>query len=313
MLEMLGLLLIGALCTMMVQDPGTGDAPGDPGEPVGDTPADGGEPVVAGSPDVQDPAEPAPGADLESLTDEQIAQLPPGVQQLARDLKSDYTKKTQGISEERKQLTERAAGYDWHDRLVESARSEDPFEREEAKRMLSEALDTLGGPDDSKAQPQGLPGGMTPEQLREHYQSLDPATQAMLDYQGRIASMLFQRVETLERNSKAAMDTFASREVVAERARLQGEHGEISDEVWGQVLQTADKLGIQDLGAAWKIVDYENAGQRARKDTYESIQRKQKAGPRTQTTTPGTDTRKGKTLDEIMALADQEVKARGPR
>jgi hypothetical protein len=243
--------------------------------------------------------------DIESLSDEEIAKLPPEVQKLARDLKGNYTQKTQSLSEEKQQLTER---YGWYDELVENATSDDPFKQDQAKQMLQSALRQLGG--DGAAAPQAQAGGIGQEQLREAYETADPSTRTLLDYQGRALAAAMQRLQTLERNSKAAMDTFASREMQAERTRLAGKYGDISDDVWDAVLTKADQLGVQDLETVFQSVDYDNAGQRARKAAFDGIQQKQKATPRSQSTTPGQGGKKAKTFDEIFAIAGAET-ARG--
>jgi len=193
-------------------------------------------------------------ADLSSLTEEQIGALPAEVQDRVRGFHTDYTQKTQALAEER--------------RALEAA-----TEELEARygRFLTEddQPDGAGIPDPNAAGKLTI----TAERANELWEQADEPTKAAFQLMYGMA----QRVQQLEQTLARHTESFANSSIEQAFTRLHAAHGDFDEDA---VLKTADKMGLTDLDAAYKIVHFDTAEQRGRTSVQEEIRRKQvAAGP----------------------------------
>jgi len=233
-----------------------------------------------------------------------------------RQLKGDYTRKTQALSERQREIEERAQRYQWAEELDDDL-ANDP---EAARRKLTYLLQEMGGgapagqaaartPADQATQ---TFGGMGVEQVNEMYQSMTPAEQWLTGVVWQLAQgqqQVGQRTESWERQA-------AQRELNTAMQTLHDRHGDFDETA---LLRTAHQRGLAQqerpavdvLEDAWRILDYEHAESRGRESAYTGMEKKARAsaGAAGSTTAP-TQQRKAKTIDEVFAIAAQEV-ARG--
>ncbi len=221
----------------------------------------------------------APGP-LEALTEEQIAALPPDAQKLARELRADYTKKTQKLAGDRKALDKRAAAVTWAEEVARMYDEEGP---EAAAALLRAAADEWHP--DSRGQGPGAGGqrtsrsaagggvseqdqrileimGFTIEQVMEIEESGTPNERLLLRSQVRQA---VRQLETDDRSRKVGEQSTRAELTQTLTSLHEGEYkglAEDYDAFETAVLQAAMELQTTNLKAAAKHAFHEQLVER---------------------------------------------------
>ena len=307
------------------------DTGSDDGLPIGDDLPEGfgddGKPVVDGqaAPDGQEAPEPPAPVTLESLTDEQIAQLPAASQKLARDLKADYTRKTQQLADDRRKLEEGGAYVDMAKEVERTFNEDGPAA---ARRLLTEMADQIApaAADGSQGSPPPAPQGQG--QIQQMYnealailQSPDAApneqvlarqVMGQLQMMAQMAGVIDQMKTASDQTSRA----FANTEIdttlhsLHSSAEYQGIEGDF-DRFADTVLQTAKREGIPNLKTAAKLAYADERVKRAETVAARRTQQKGQLpdGDVTPTAAP-TYREPAKTTEECFARAKARMAAR---
>lgn len=229
------------------------------------------------------------------------------VLEAVRDIHGDYTRKTQSLSEQRRELETNANLQGWTKDLV-TAFSDDP---EQATAMLESALTQLRGGESRQPTPQAGAGDsiqtpvgtFTQADLTEMWESADPTVKLL----AHALRQQQQVVDEMRQQSAATTDTLVSREIDAKLKALHTEYGDFDDDpvlAKGQALAKAE--GIQDpLGDAYRIVHFGTALQRGESTAMERMRQKREVGSPA-AGSGGTPTRKrAMTAAEAIALTIQ--------
>lgn len=287
----------------MTAQPPDGTA-ADPGQ----TPVVGSEPQGDAAPVVQ--AQQDAGAfsfdRVSEITPEMIESVQDPLARAAleavRDIHGDYTRKTQTLSEQRRELESNASLQGWVKDLATALES-DP---EQATAMLKSALTQLDGGQQQQGPPastgdaiQTPVGSFTQAQLTEMWENADPTVQLL----AHSVRQQQQVIDEMRQSHAATTDTLVSREIATNLAKLHEKYGDFDED---PVLAEAQGMKNPDLDKAYRIVHFDTALQRGETSAVERMRQKREAAPPAAGGAGGTPQRKkAATAAEAIALSIQ--------
>lgn len=288
------LLLVGILATA---GSGTSDGDGDKGPALDDGNAlDIGVDVGDGDPPPADPDKsegdppPADGKkqdkgkddqiDLATLTPEQIAKLPPDLQQFVKGVQGDYTRKTQELAEKTRALEGRSTSLDVAEQIQETLDTQGPEAAADLLREAAQQLDGKTGTQGRRGAPDGQDGdgGGPLQQIWDeataivadpdatpHERKLGTLLQTVLQIQAQSAV----EVREAKDSARSGLRQAANREIHQTLTTLYGsdEYKGMADTLEGfaeAVLTTAKREGLESLETAAKLAYHDQIVENAR-------------------------------------------------
>jgi len=253
-----------------------------------------------------------PTVDLANLTDDEIAKLPAEVQPLAKSLKGDYTKKAQKLAEDRKALESEDVA--WARDFIEAART-DP---KGAQKMLRDALGDEAPAPTSKPSEAAAP--TIPDEVREAWADLDPAARTIVSFMGQLIdagetkrAALETELQDVKRQSSAAIESVAAKEIQAEMQTLAEKYGDLDEEQQDAVLQIAMNITpnarskYTPLETGWRALMLDQAQTKGEQVTRKRLAAKTALSDDTPSGRPAQVEVRPKTMAEAFAVAETTV------
>jgi len=218
-----------------------------------------------------------------------------------RDIHGDYTRKTQTLSEQKRELEANASLQGWTKDLV-AALNDDP--EGEGARMLEGALTQLRGSSQQQAPAatgdviQTPVGTFTQQQLTEMWENADPTVQLL----AHTVRQQQQVIDEMHQQYAATTDTLVSREITTKLGELHTKYGDFDED---PILAEAEGMKNPDLEKAYRIVHFDTALQRGETSAVERMRQKREAVAPTSGAGGSPQPKKAMTAAEAIALTMQ--------